>query len=72
MMDGGWRVALAWNILERKRKATPGRSLQSEMPLERKEADPSLVSPGPTPLDSRAWGEGQAVPDGLISLVSSG
>lgn len=42
-----------------------------EMPLERKEAYPSLVGPGPTPLDSRAWGEGQAVPDGLISLVSS-
>lgn len=43
-----------------------------EMPLERKEADPSLVGPGPTPLDSRAWGEGQAVPDGLISRVSRG
>lgn len=41
--------------------------LVGEMPLERKEADPSLVGPGPTPRDSRARREGQAVPDGRVS-----
>lgn len=55
--DRGWGVALAWNILERKKEATPGSfPLVREMPLKRKDVDPS-PGPGGSPSDpSRLWG----------------